>query len=83
VLPAVHAILDGTTNTIGRMVFVWTQRQVRGDEESPGEQVHDEGADLRRQDAERRVQVEEVRAEVHQEQTLPQVPRFSETFLLI
>lgn len=38
-----------------------------------GEQVHEQGEELRRQDAGRRVQVEEVRAEVDQEQPTSQV----------
>lgn len=53
--------------------FGWKlEWQVRSGGSGTGE-AHDEGEELWRQDAERRVQVEEVRAEVHQEQPPSQV----------
>jgi hypothetical protein len=47
--------------------------QVRSAEYAAGEQTHGQGEELRRQDADGRVQVEEVWAEVHQEQPPSQV----------
>jgi len=53
--------------------FGWKLKWQVGSAESSAGEVHYEGEELRRQDAERRVQVEEVRAEVHQEQPPSQV----------